>query len=82
MMQTLNQDGSNGEPYANHFPDFYGHRYVEPSLVIPIREWDDAEAARTVGVETRYFSENCRRRKGARVFFATPLPSRYSKGEE
>ena len=36
-MQTLNQDGSNGEPYVNHLP---GHD--ELYLVIPIREWDDA----------------------------------------
>jgi hypothetical protein len=36
-MQTLNQDGSNGEPYVNHLP---GH--PELFLVIPIREWDDA----------------------------------------
>ena len=38
MMQTLNQDGSNGEPYVNHLP---GHS--ELFLVIPIREWDDAQ---------------------------------------
>ena len=36
-MRTLNQDGSNGEPYVNHLP---GH--TELYLVIPIREWDDA----------------------------------------
>jgi hypothetical protein len=46
MMQTLNQDGSNGEPYVNSLP---GHR--ELFLVIPIREWDDALP--TVGAETR-----------------------------
>jgi len=39
MMQTLNHDGSNGEPYVNHLP---GHS--ELYLVIPIREWDDAQA--------------------------------------
>jgi hypothetical protein len=39
IMQTLNQDGSNGEPYVNHLP---GH--PELFLVIPIREWDDAPA--------------------------------------
>jgi hypothetical protein len=48
MMQTLNQDGSNGEPYVNHLP---GH--PELFLVIPIREWDDAQAVRSVGAETR-----------------------------
>ena len=39
MMQTLNQDASNGEPYVNSLP---GHS--ELFLVIPLREWDDAEA--------------------------------------
>ena len=43
-MQTLNQDGSNGEPYVNHLP---GH--PELFLVIPIRESDDAQAARIIG---------------------------------
>jgi hypothetical protein len=47
-MQTLNQDGSNGEPYVNHLP---GH--PELFLVIPIREWDDAQAVRTAGGVTR-----------------------------
>jgi hypothetical protein len=42
-MQTLNQDGSNDEPYVNNLP---GH--PELFLVIPIREWDDAPAVRTV----------------------------------
>jgi hypothetical protein len=41
-MRTLNQDGSNGEPYVNSLP---GH--PELFLVIPIREWDDAQAVRT-----------------------------------
>jgi hypothetical protein len=36
VMQTLNHDGSNGEPYVNHLP---GHS--ELYLVIPIREWDN-----------------------------------------
>ena len=44
MMQTLNQDGSNGEPYVNSLP---GH--PELYLVIPIREWDDAEAVPSIG---------------------------------
>jgi hypothetical protein len=43
MMQTLNQDASNGEPYVNHLP---GHS--ELYLVIPIREWDDAQAVHAV----------------------------------
>jgi hypothetical protein len=43
-MQTLNQDGSNGEPYVNHLP---GH--LELFLVIPIRESNDAQAARIIG---------------------------------
>ncbi len=48
MLETLNHDGSNGEPYVNHLP---GH--PELFLVIPIREWDDAQAVRTVGAEKR-----------------------------
>jgi len=48
MMQTLDQDGSDGEPYVNHLP---GH--PELFLVIPITEWDDAQAVRTVGAVTR-----------------------------
>ena len=43
-MQTFNQDGSKGEPYVNHLP---GH--LELFLVIPLRESDDAQAARTIG---------------------------------
>jgi hypothetical protein len=42
MMQTLNHDGSNGEPYVNHLPG-----RSELYLVIPIREWDDAQAVRS-----------------------------------
>jgi hypothetical protein len=44
IMQTLNHDGSNGEPYVNHLagrPELY--------LVIPIREWDDAQEVSVVG---------------------------------
>jgi hypothetical protein len=48
MLQTLNQDGSNGEPYVNHLA---GHS--ELYLVIPIREWDDAQGLRAVGAATR-----------------------------
>jgi hypothetical protein len=51
MMQTLNQDGSKGEPYVNHLP-LPGHN-PELFLVIPIREWDDARAVRTVSAEAR-----------------------------
>ncbi len=47
-MQTLNQDASNGEPYANSLP---GHS--ELYLVIPIRQWDDAEAVPSIGAERR-----------------------------
>ena len=47
-LQTLNNDGSNGEPYVNRF---LGHS--ELFLVIPIRQWDDAQAVRTVGAEMR-----------------------------
>jgi hypothetical protein len=42
-MEKLNHDGSNGEPYVNHLP---GHS--ELYLVIPIREWDEAQAVQTV----------------------------------
>jgi len=48
IMQTLNHDGSNGEPYVNHLP---GHS--ELYLVIPIREWDDLQAVGTVSAATR-----------------------------
>jgi hypothetical protein len=48
MMQTLSQDGSNGEPYVNHLP---GH--LERFLVIPIRGWDEAPAVPTVSAVTR-----------------------------
>jgi hypothetical protein len=41
-MQTLNHDGSNGEPYVNSL-----RGRSELYLVIPIREWDDAQAVRT-----------------------------------
>jgi hypothetical protein len=48
MMQTLNQDGSNGEPYVNSLP---GH--TELYLVIPIREWDETEAVPSIGAKRR-----------------------------
>jgi hypothetical protein len=38
IMQTLNHDGSNGQAYVNHLA---GH--TELYLVIPIREWGDAQ---------------------------------------
>ena len=47
-MRTLNHDGSNGEPYVNSLP---GH--PELFLVIPIREWDDAQAVHAVGAAHR-----------------------------
>jgi len=36
MLQTFNQDGSNGQPYANHLPG-----RSELYLVVPIRQWDE-----------------------------------------
>ena len=45
MLQALNQDGSNGEPYANHLDSAHSELF----LVIPIRAWDDAQAARSIG---------------------------------
>jgi hypothetical protein len=48
MMQTLNQDASNGEPYVNSLP---GHS--ELYLVIPIREWGDADAVPSIGAVRR-----------------------------
>jgi hypothetical protein len=48
MMQTLNQDGPNGEPYVNRLPG-----RPELFLVVPIREWDDAQAVLTVAAERR-----------------------------
>ena len=48
MMQTWNQDGSNGEPYVNSLP---GH--TELYLVIPIREWNDTEAVPSIGAKRR-----------------------------
>ena len=48
MMQTLNQDGSNGEPYVNSLP---GH--TELYLVIPIREWNETEAVLSIGAKKR-----------------------------
>ena len=44
MLQTLNHDGSNGEPYVHHLP---GHS--ELYLVIPNREWEDSQAVSTLG---------------------------------
>jgi hypothetical protein len=48
IMQTLNHDGSNGEAYVNHLA---GH--TELYLVIPIREWDDAQEVSAVGAAHR-----------------------------
>ena len=49
MLETLKNDGSNGEPYVNHLA---GH-HTELFLVVPIREWDDSQAVRTIGAATR-----------------------------
>jgi hypothetical protein len=46
LMQTLNQDGSNGEPYANHLP---GHSALY--LVVPIREREDSPAVSNNGAK-------------------------------
>ena len=48
IMQTLNHDGSNGEPYVNHLPG-----RSELFLVIPIREWNDGQAGGAVSAATR-----------------------------
>lgn len=48
LMKALNHDGSNGEPYVNSLP---GHS--ELYLVIPIRQWDDAQAVGSIGAATR-----------------------------
>src|SRR6266446_6977148 len=37
MLRTFNQDGSNGESYANHLDGPHSELF----LVIPIRAWDD-----------------------------------------
>jgi hypothetical protein len=44
-LQTLNHDGSNGEPYVNHLAG----QHSELFLVIPIREWEDSQAVSTFG---------------------------------
>jgi hypothetical protein len=49
LLETLNRDGSNGEPYVNHLAG----DHTELFLVIPIREWDDAGALGTVGAVRR-----------------------------
>jgi hypothetical protein len=48
VMQTLNHDGSNGEAYVNHLQG-----RTELYLVIPIREWDDAQEVSAVGAAHR-----------------------------
>jgi hypothetical protein len=48
IMQTLNHDGSNGEAYVNHLPG-----RSELYLVIPIREWDDAQEVSAAGAANR-----------------------------
>jgi hypothetical protein len=44
MLQAFNQDGSTGQPYANHLDGPHSELF----LVIPIRQWDDAQAAASV----------------------------------
>jgi hypothetical protein len=45
LLQGMNQDGSNGQPYANHLDGPHSELF----LVIPVRSWDDARAAGIVG---------------------------------
>jgi hypothetical protein len=45
MLQTFSQDRSNGQPYANRLD---GPR-SELFLVIPVRQWDEAQAGGGVG---------------------------------
>jgi hypothetical protein len=45
MLQTFNQHGSNGQPFANHLD----RPRSELFLVIPIPQWDDAQADGGVG---------------------------------
>ena len=47
-MQTLNHDASTGEPYVNSLPG-----RSELYLVIPIREWDDAQAVGAISAAHR-----------------------------
>jgi hypothetical protein len=47
-LQTLNHDASNGEPYVNSLPG-----RSELYLVIPIREWDDAQAVGAISAAHR-----------------------------
>jgi hypothetical protein len=49
VLQTLNQDGSNGEPYANPLDGPHSELF----LVVTIRAWDDAQTARSVGALKR-----------------------------
>jgi hypothetical protein len=39
LLQTFNQDGSNGQPYANHLDGLHSELF----LVIPVREWDQGK---------------------------------------
>ena len=47
-MQTWNHDASTGEPYVNSLPG-----RSELYLVIPIREWDDAQAVGAISAAHR-----------------------------
>lgn len=49
MLQTMNQDGSNGQPYVNHLDGPHSELF----LVIPIRECDDPQVAVSVGALKR-----------------------------
>ena len=49
ILQAMNQDGSNGQPYSNHLDG----PHAELFLVIPVRSWDEAQAASMVGAVKR-----------------------------
>jgi hypothetical protein len=53
LLRTFNQDGSNGEPYADHLDGPHSELF----LVIPIRAWDDPRVAARVGAVVRGFEE-------------------------
>jgi len=53
LLQTFDQDGSTGEPYANHRDGPHSELF----LVIPIRQRGDAQAAGGVGALKRWLLE-------------------------
>ena len=71
----MNQNGSNGEPYVNHLP---GH--PELDLVIPIREWDDAQAVGTVAA-VRDNSRRIVETTNGRAYFLRRLKHRVTPKE-